>query len=359
MLNNKIELLTTEQEKLLPIYREKWKKLVLSTDRVDRNKATNAIKYVYRILGKVEPKILFFPSPNAVLVFLNDLGGYSLVNHLDYRLKNELKTQLQTELGEQIGSHLDQGLMNQYCGFLVSEPRSRLEISLRNELERQLRETELNQLSSQISGNLYEFIKNTGCLCAAPQLDFYISVLNLPHNPSQWEAYQLLVTQGSYILAFDGICLVSDCPTRLSLDSENNFHGEGEPAIEFGDGFFRQYIYHGVTIPEKYGMLHPHQWQSKWILEEKNAEIRRLLIQTIGYGRICQELQAQTIDSYLEYTLLKINEVDIEPMYLLKMICPSTGFIHVLRVPPNITSAREAICWVNWGINPEEFAIQS
>jgi hypothetical protein len=43
---------------------------------------------------------------------------------------------------------------------------------------------------------------------------------------------------------------------------------------------------------------------------------------------------------------------------LLKMTCPSTGFIHALRVAPNIKSAREAIGWVNWGIDPEEFGEQ-
>jgi len=28
-------------------------------------------------------------------------------------------------------------------------------------------------------------------------------------------------------------------------------------------------------------------------------------------------------------------------------------------VPPNISSAREAIRWVNWGIDPLEFAVQT
>lgn len=41
------------------------------------------------------------------------------------------------------------------------------------------------------------------------------------------------------------------------------------------------------------------------------------------------------------------------------MTCPSTGFIHILRVPPDTQSAREAICWVNWGIDPEEFQQQT
>jgi len=71
-------------------------------------------------------------------------------------------------------------------------------------------------------------------------------------------------------------------------------------------------------------------------------------------------LQATEIDAWREYSLLKINsDVDVEPIHVLKMTCPSTGFIHAMRVPPNVTSAREAICWVNWGTDPEEFSVQT
>lgn len=84
------------------------------------------------------------------------------------------------------------------------------------------------------------------------------------------------------------------------------------------------------------------------------------LIQVIGYERICQELQAVELDTWAEYTLIEIdNNIDVEPILLLKMTCPSTGHIHILRVPPNMTSAREAIRWVNWGIDPEQFAVQT
>jgi len=71
-------------------------------------------------------------------------------------------------------------------------------------------------------------------------------------------------------------------------------------------------------------------------------------------------LQVEELDSWQEYTLLKIgNDVDVEPIHLLKMTCPSTGFIHALRVPPDLTSARKAIAWVNWGIDPGEFSVQT
>ena len=115
-----------------------------------------------------------------------------------------------------------------------------------------------------------------------------------------------------------------------------------------------------VKIKRKYCGTPLKSWPAKWLLEEYNAEMRRLLIEIIGYEKICEELEAIELDNWREYTLLKIDqEVDIEPINLLKMTCPSTGYIHVLRVPPNLNSAREAIKWVNWGIDPEEFDIET
>ncbi|MEH2116185.1 hypothetical protein [Nostoc sp.] len=73
---------------------------------------------------------------------------------------------------------------------------------------------------------------------------------------------------------------------------------------------------------------------------------------------MCTSVAWETL--YQEYTLLKISDGENkEPIYLLKMTCPSTGRIHALRVPPNIQSAHQAISWVNWGVDPEDFAIQT
>lgn len=125
------------------------------------------------------------------------------------------------------------------------------------------------------------------------------------------------------------------------------------------------YANSGVLLPEKYGTIPTSEWKSQWLLSERNAELRRILIQAIGYNRICEELGAVELDSWQEYSLLKIKnyiEVDEwesqdanEPMHLLKITCRSTGHIHFLRVPANIDSAREAITWVNWGVDPAIF----
>jgi leucine-rich repeat protein SHOC2 len=120
-------------------------------------------------------------------------------------------------------------------------------------------------------------------------------------------------------------------------------------------------------------------WKAEWLLDEDNAEIRRLLIEQVGYERLCDELNSITLDNWREYTLLKIDKVETiyeednydpidspeetlrerEPMLLLKMTCLSTNHIHILRVPPEMTSAEAAITWVNHGIHPDKFAVQT
>ncbi|BAY75649.1 hypothetical protein NIES25_20960 [Nostoc linckia NIES-25] len=190
-------------------------------------------------------------------------------------------------------------------------------------------------------------------------VDFYVSVLNYSYSKKSWETLQSLSRFCGFISPFEKFCIICDRPLHLRFDNQNRLHAEGEPAIEYADGF-SLYSYHGVTLPEKYGKIQPQQWQPQWLLSEENAELRRVLIQGIGYARICQELQAIELDTWAEYTLLKIDaDVDEEAIYLLKMTCPSTGFIHALRVPPNINSAREAIRWVNWGVDSEEFGVQT
>ncbi|HBR73874.1 MAG TPA: hypothetical protein DEA78_09215, partial [Cyanobacteria bacterium UBA11159] len=215
-------------------------------------------------------------------------------------------------------------------------------------------------------------------------IDFCVSVLNCPINQNKWSLFQSLLKQWDsmfqkcdWLFAFEDICLVCNRPLIFSCDNQNRLHGEGSPAIQFADGY-TIYAHHGVSLPKSYGEILPNQWHPEWILSETNTALKKLLIQNIGYKRICQELPSVVLDTWQEYTLLEIEyyqeeiveseddfdfeaaseseceDPGFEPMYLLKMTASDTGGIDVWRVPPTIKSAKEAITWVNWGISPEE-----
>lgn len=369
--------LTPEQKALIPVYQEKWRQIALSTEPIDRQKAIEAVKAAYALIGEKEPKISFYDSPKAALeIVLSE--GWSFDNNewspliqlydqlilkmpnaiefgVGYRLANKFQQQMNSQIVQprRMEDILEQELWLQFeskqsymWNEMIGDKRE-LESSMRDWARRQLYQ-DCIQPGKWVA---------TGSFC-----DYCISVLNYEppeEQQEQWETFQLLVKECGWVYVFYDLCLVCDRPRILSFDNQQRLHAEGAPAIQYADGF-NVYVHRGRRLSEKYGKVHPHEWRSQWLLEEDNAELRRVLIQGIGYARICQELEAQELDTWQEYTLLKIaNNLDIEPIHLLKMICPSTKSIHVLRVPPDVKLAREAIRWVNWGTDPEEFSMQT
>ena len=241
-------------------------------------------------------------------------------------------------------------------------------LSQLRQLELLLKDQQFSRFVHRIGKQLSQYLAYSHCIY--PELwavqgawwEFCITVLNCKYDVGKWSAFQGITTQCGWILPYEKKCFVCSRPIKLAFDADERLHAEGEFSVLYADGY-GLYFHHGVALPKKYGHIKSEKWAAKWLLHENNAELRRVLIQGIGYERICEELNASEVDSWQEYTLLKLNElvdgIDGQSIALLKMICPSTHFIHAIRVPPNVQSAREAIRWVNWGIYPEQFEQQS
>ncbi len=469
---SQINLLTPEEEALIPEYQKKWQYIGISTQPIDKEKAEAAVNSVYTLMGKKAPKIVFCRSPYEALQLKHKPGKSSeaasssnisnrnrpsfqsqfwlllllqilvqfILRILPFialglwrRLKpknpiQKLNLQLTNSAFKQLSKKIDEippqemnlqdlveqsfddslelmndvpqeeRIQNAVAEFRNQRSEARATFSSatnsggeqqqywlpqKNKLFRfwvkkfyltiwitKIGGINSSVLESHILRDLQQKIPQTikkypplfklqSAVSNSILFDFVDSVLDFSLDSQKLAAFYSLVKECGWIFVFDKTCYICDRPTNISVDERNRFHGEGQMAISYSDGY-GIYAHHGVVLPEKYGCVHPHQWQAKWLLEEKNAELRRLLIQAIGYGRLCAELAATELDSWREYTLLKIdNSIDVEPIHLLKMICPSTGYIHATRVPPNIQSAREAISWVNWDIDPEEFSVET
>jgi internalin A len=344
------------------------KRLTLSTTPIEDQKATEAVKVAYAAIGLGEPEVIVCSSPrNACLQIFN------------FPKRDHSPPWSNEGRGKRLGKQLDWKWMSMSPSIVRDFTSPAV---WQYELDSMTIESEadstlswlMNELvdsyarSEQTKGNVFPahllYLKSpetpTTLFKKIYLTQLYISSLGINLSQKAQEilrSHKLLFEHCGLIFPFEKICAVCDRPRHLRFDSQNRLHAEAEPAIEFADGW-NFYYYHGVRLPENYGQVHPNQWQSQWLLAEENAELRRVLIQGIGYDRICQELSAKQIDSWQEYALLQIDNADVEPICLLKMTCPSTGFIHVLRVP-HLTSARKAIRWVNWGIDPEEFSVQT
>ena len=340
------------------------KYLTLSTTPIDAKKATETVKNIYVAIGHKAPQVIVCSSPPvADLNFLKQLK-------IDCMSQNQISPKATGNLGwgksllKELFQSVDVGLSRMFwkelCHQIILEPDTDC-ILVSEFQELAINYPDSRKSESRTYSNYLEPLTPTALVKEIHLTEFLTSKCGITLDQKAQELLrckQQLFEECGWIFPFENICLVCDRPLHIRFDSANELHAEGESAIAFADGY-SLYFHHGVKLPEKYGKVHSDLWQAEWLLSESNAELHRLLIETIGYERICQQLQAVELDGWQEYTLLKIDNADVEPIYLLKMTCPSTRFIHALRVPPDVRSAKEAIRWVNWDIDSEEFSVQT
>jgi hypothetical protein len=355
MTQTRIEKLTPEQEALIPIIRDEWLKIALDNSPTNKQQAEAAIFLAYECAGLKPPQqILWFDNPLAAVSWMT-CNTHTLGNFIYYPIWFDLRIIIDAAIDTIVDHAVRKAIENAIFFGINNESWAAYAIlsTVWEALEDKLFYDgspwiELITVADDYPNGAHQ----------VDELGFYAYFnaigIEIPKLKGWWETAK----HCGWWWSFEKIAIVTPKPSAIRFDADGELHGEGLPAIAY-EGF-NIYAYHGVVLPEKYSQVHPNQWQAQWLLEENNAELRRVLIQGIGYEKITYELQAIELDAWKEYTLLKIaNDVDIEPIVLLKMTCPSTGFIHILRVPPDVTSAREAICWVNRGINPEDFSVQT
>jgi hypothetical protein len=61
------DFFTADRIDLISEYQEKWRRVYLDTQPIDRIKAAAAVQQAYRVMGKPEPEIIFCPNPRAAL----------------------------------------------------------------------------------------------------------------------------------------------------------------------------------------------------------------------------------------------------------------------------------------------------
>lgn len=160
----------------------------------------------------------------------------------------------------------------------------------------------------------------------------------------------LWVTQdAAHVLPFPKLHLRLQAPAewgwmRRFLDGRVVLHREDGPAAEWADGS-GFYFWRGQRVPREM-ITDPLSIRISDILQQRNAEVRRAMIERKGPARFLREADAKKRDQSEWGTLY---EVAIpgggERWVMLEVTCPSTGRTHLLRVPPWMRSAKQAVAW--------------
>lgn len=115
----------------------------------------------------------------------------------------------------------------------------------------------------------------------------------------------------------------------------------------------------GVPVTAQVAFF-PETLKGPDILAERNAEVRRVMIERVGFEKFTQEVKGHVLDSDTdrggERKLLRIPLENDEPIVLVSLICPSTGRQYLVRVPPDTKTCHEAVAWTAGFDDPAAYA---
>jgi hypothetical protein len=166
-----------------------------------------------------------------------------------------------------------------------------------------------------------------------------------------WE----LAQSAGWALPHQNICWVSERHHVLLRDDRGRLHCESGPAVAYPDGW-AIYAVHGVRVP-RYVIEHPRQIDIARIDAVKNAEVRRVMIDRYRHGEEVSGSAAFMRDAgeRLDHderfgTLWRRNVPGDEPIVMIEVINSTREpdgrrKRYWLRVPPNMTTAHEAVAW--------------
>lgn len=104
----------------------------------------------------------------------------------------------------------------------------------------------------------------------------------------------------------------------------------------------------GVSVTPQIAFF-PETLKSTDALAEANAEVRRVMIERIGFDRFMQESGARVLhedtDPGGQRQLLQVDLEGDEPLVCVSVSCPSTRRHYLIRVPPTMRTCHQAVAW--------------
>ena len=312
----KMKKLTDAQIDRFPQYMERWLKIGLSTEPLDRDAASAAIDEVYVCAGKKPPEIkIFLNSPLAGAV------GAAFLKELKIS-GNQVWNQVRNQVWEQVGDQV----WNQ----------------VRNQVWEQVGEQVGDQVRNQVNKAGYGS-HDAGWLAF---YDFFKTETNLECCKKITGLINAAMNCG-WFWPFENAVIITERPRKITLDDQKRLHCENGLAIEYPDGWGVS-VWRGVHIPEKW--VKGEKPTAKEAITWKNMEQRRAACEIVGWECILKELKATTInkdDDPEIGELLECTIPDIGKEKFLRVRC-GTGRDFALPVPPEMQTALDAQAWLNF-----------
>lgn len=344
MATKKIDKLTPEQEALLPVYRDKWIKIGLSTEPCDRPACEAAVKLAYEKAGVKPPsRVVWLRSPLAGAIAADMLAN-------DDKPKNK----------------------KDFENFIKDEKMCLQGIS----------KATITRAANQIGNACYgshdanwlAFYDYFHKVCNVTEIDQLEGVFGMAGCGWWWP--------------FEDVAILTERPMAIHQDTRNRLHNPTGPAISYSDGF-ELYAIHGILVDPD---VINKPITINQIEKERNAEVRRILIERYGISKYLIDSKSEVLDKSNNGILYRKRLAGDEDLVMVRVLNttpepdgtltrdeaiavfgPSAKCVvgdfnaplskapksarfkeYSIRVPPTVTTAKAAVAWT-FGLSENEY----
>ncbi len=190
--------------------------------------------------------------------------------------------------------------------------------------------------SAQIRGGRLQ-LRNCTALRSLPPYLNRLSALNVRDCPNLRSLPTGLVVTGWLDLGHSGLTDESLLPPGLERS---------------------QLRWAGINVDRRVA-FHPEEIRVDEVLQERNAERRRVMLDRYGYGRFLRDSQAELLDGDTDpggpRQLMRVALAGDEDLVALSCYCPSTGRQYMIRVPPDTPTCHAAAAWIAGFDDPDDY----
>ena len=301
--------LTKEQEDLIPVYRDRWLAIGLCTDPVDMSLAVPAVKKCYECAGLPAPTAFFGPYNNPIECAKAQAWVKRLPEDTDLTKLDKLEIPEGTEFTVQ---EISTAISEQVYGY-----------------------NEASWLA------FYAFFKEA---VGVPKLESIEGLIEAAKNIGWWAPY-------------DKVAFIQHRPEEIHIENDR-LHCATGPAIKFrgDDTSCNIWRWKGIAVSEK---IIKKQFCAGAISKENNAEVRRAMLEIYGEINYLQDTNAEVVSTDEFGTLYRAPIEGDEPLMMVKVVnstleADGSTKDYFLRVPPTMTTAKEAVAWT-FDLRPGEY----
>jgi len=255
--------LTPAEEALIPVIRDEWLKHGMSTDRMNVEAAKDAVNRAYAEVN--------LAPPEDFIVVGSPISGAAIAAFLARAKKIEEWFALRDKIIAKVGDN-----PKWWLEIPQHIPKKQLS-DYQNEVRNQVGRAIWGQHEADWFA-FYDFFLRSRRVDGLEKL---VPMMDAAKAMGWW-------------WSFEEVAVLTDRPVRLLRDQAGRLHHDEGAALLYPDGW-GVYAWHGIRIPPNF-IEEREKITADQIERERNAEMRRILLEIYGFGNYIEARNAKVID---------------------------------------------------------------